>query len=172
MTDIENKLPQITGYATGFYKSGNYGGSTEAHQFPNVYHYTRYSISENENQELNLEFQELMTLFLDKTYVNNIVTLREYLAYRYTQNNAKLLEINNTPQPKKSVGNTNQPLPYLFFTKDRESPFFELDPYSTTLTFDADTVNRLNTFLKDHGVHFKNQIPDQFLTDFYERYLL
>ena len=153
----------IKSMATGYVKSGNYGGSTQHKQFPSVYNYSYFN---GETSEKNKEFQSIFNLYLQYTKVNNSVTLQDYLTHLLNNNTEKLQEIHNQNQEKKEVGNSRQELPTLFFVDDEAGTVLRIDPYLVQLSWNQHSTN-LNQFLQENATHFSSEIPDEFYTKYY-----
>ncbi|MCH7399700.1 hypothetical protein MM236_17015 [Belliella sp. DSM 107340] len=153
----------IKSMATGYVKSGNYGGSTQHEQFPSVYNYSYFN---GETSEKNKEFQSLFNLYLQNIKVNNSVTLQDYLTHLLNNNTEKLKEIHSQNQDKKEVGNSNQELPTLFFVDDEAGTVLRIDPYLVQLSWNKHT-EKLNKFLQENATHFSSEIPDEFYIKYY-----
>ncbi|WPR76544.1 hypothetical protein [Algoriphagus sp. NG3] len=153
----------IKSMATGYVKSGNYGGSTQHEQFPSVYNYSYFN---GETSKKNKEFQSIFNRYLQHTRVNNSVTLQDYLTHLLNNNTEKLQEIHNQNQGKKEIGNSRQELPTLFFVDDEAGTVLRIDPYLATLSWNQHSTN-LNQFLQKNATHFSSEIPDEFFTKYY-----
>ncbi|UUV21248.1 hypothetical protein [Paenimyroides aestuarii] len=158
-----NTTMKIKSMATGYVKSGNYGGSVQKEQFPSVY---KYSFFDGNNSSKNAEFQVIINEYLQSIKVNNTVSLQEYLEHLYNQNTAKLTEIHNQPLDKKPVGNSLQELPTLFFVDDQAATVLRIDPNQVQLSWNAHTT-KLNTFLQENATHFSSETPDEFYMKYY-----
>ncbi len=163
--NYSNMIRFIKSMATGYVKSGNYGGSTQNEQFPSVYNYSYFN---GETSEKNKEFQSIFNRYLQHTKVNNSVTLQDYLTHLLNNNTEKLQEIYNQNQGKKEVGNSRQELPTLFFVDDEAGTVLRIDPYLVQLSWNQHSTN-LNQFLQENATHFSSEIPDEFYTKYYGR---
>lgn len=158
-----NTTMKIKSMATGYVKSGTYGGSVQKEIFPSVYNYSYFDGETSAKQE---EFQFLLQHYFQNIKVNNTVSLQEYLEYLYSNDTAKLQEIHNQPLDKKPVGDNRQELATLFFVDDEAGTVLRIDPYLVQLSWNQDITN-LNRFLQENVKHFSSQIPDEFYTKYY-----
>lgn len=160
-TEMTSKIKAI---ATGYVKSGTYGGSTQSEVFPTVYHYSYF---DGEQSALREEFQSLLTQYLVHVTVNNSVRLDEYLTYLYQHDIEKLKEIHaQKKQELKAMGNSHQDLDKLFFVDDEAGTVLRVDPYLTDLSWNEQS-NKLILFLQKNARHFSSQVPDDFFTEYY-----
>jgi hypothetical protein len=156
----------ISGVASAYVNSGNYGGSTQYEVFPSEYHYSYFDANDPKNSAQKEVFCKLITDYLESITVNNSVTLGEYLTYLYQNDTDKLREIHSSFHERKAVGNIHQSLATLFFVDDKAGTVLRLDPYQTALSWDKTTTS-LNEFLQENAQHFKGQIPDAFYMKYY-----
>ncbi len=158
---------KIKAMASGYVKSGNYGGSTQYEAFPSVYNYSHFDAMAPGNEAKKETFEELITAYIDAIKVNNSVSLRAYLNYLYMNDTVKLQEIHSNYNIRKEVGNVNQPLPILFFIDDEVNTVLSLSPYNTELTWN-ETTTKLNAFLQENAKQFSSTIPDEFYHTYFK----
>ncbi len=162
----KGELPKIKGICTGHVKSGNYGGSAQYEVFPSVYHYSYYDKGGDENEAQRREFDTITTAFLDRSKVNEYTVLRDYLYYIYIQDMEQIGETHARFGRRIAVGNSNQPIPILFFLEDEKNTVLALSPYNAEIGWDDD-FGKLTDFLREHAYHFRSEMPDAFFSTHY-----
>jgi hypothetical protein len=160
-------FPQIYTICVGYINSGTLGGSLPEPIRPNVYHYSKFSVTPDTPPELAEEFENMLCQFLDYTQINKAVSLREYLWYDYQDNHEELKKIHENYQITRATGSSRQPLPTLFLTEEGKT--LSISPQSSDLK--GPGIFALPVFLRLHGTHFQSEIPDEFFATHYPNYV-
>lgn len=161
---LSPQLPQMSRIIMGYLVTTNYGGSIPLGA-PNTRYYTDYDVLKDNNEQTKQEFYEVMESYLDKTVVNDSISLRDYLKLLYKNDQIKLQEIHDK-RPTQAKGNYIVKYPALLFHGGLAEPTFVLHPKNIELK--GMGISSLNLFLEKHAKQFSSELhEDEFYIQYY-----
>lgn len=163
-----SELP-YAGISFGNYESGTYGGSVHQSLHPNVYQYWYLHAAQLYDTGIHADFLKKFAEFLNTTNVNGIISLNEFLQLVDSNNDDKLRAVYANYNDERATGDHTQPLSILIFRMRESDTPIELDPYRVHLS--GPHAYALFSFVRQHGRHFKSQIPDAFMQQHYKRFI-
>ncbi len=154
-----NKL-KIEAIAFSFVNYGAYSKRMQESVFETSYHYSIIDIRTKKNRKVLKEFNTNVNPYLDKTIVNETITLRKYLSLQFNKEDEKLEEIHSKHNYTKPVGRKMNILPALFFIAGEDKPLLiELEE----LNLSGIENKKFEEYFSRNAEEFKSEYADNFI---------
>ncbi|QOI98302.1 MAG: hypothetical protein HRU69_12750 [Flammeovirgaceae bacterium] len=157
------------GISFGDYKSGTYGGALPQPVHPPVYQYWYLHQAQLSDKSVYDEFVLKFADFLSRATVNGVISVEEFLQLNEMNNQKELGNVYAKFNQEIDRGNHVYPLPVLIFYKSESKSPIELDLHQCNL--EGPSAFALFSFVRQHGVYFKSEIPDSFMQRHYYRFI-
>lgn len=162
------KKLKIEAIAFSFINYGAYSERMQEKIFDTLYHYSIVDIRGKKSRKLLKMFNENVNPYLDKTLVNNSITLRKYLHLHFNTEDKLLEDIHSKYIYNKPIGRKLTVLPALFFVKDVDHP---IQIQMEELKLSGDEVEKFEDFFRTHAKDYKDNLKDDFMVKYYSNIL-